>query len=178
MESTIDAVDPPKHPDRSKRGKIRNACYLLHQKLGMRPLPDGYAEALASFKLHAMECLDRDRVNRRFSEWLDVGGAGLGLYVVYELRNSFAHGSIEFPEPDEENKALSYHSEMIRESSRIILLTIQMLLIAHSESSEEEIEYEWPGGFVDEPYPLLHVLMKCHLEIEDAENGQMDLAWW
>jgi len=61
-----------------------------------------------------------------------------GIKIVNELRNTFAHGSFIFPEPDDwrllDNKtSSSYELQCIRTSSRLTLMTIQFLLLAYSK---------------------------------------------
>ncbi len=49
-----------------------------------------YSNEVLAFKDAAINCLGLKRVTRRFNESSDIGSIGLGLYVVYKLRNSFA----------------------------------------------------------------------------------------
>ncbi|MHA7099513.1 hypothetical protein [Roseivirga pacifica] len=52
----------------------------------------------------------------------------IGLKVVYKIRNLFAHGAFKFSEPSEWNSITPHDISIIAASSRITLLTIQMLL--------------------------------------------------
>lgn len=61
---------------------------------------------------------------------------GLGLHIVRKLRNDLAHGSTSMPEPEdwggEQDKLLAserYQLDLIDTSTRILLLTIQLLLL-------------------------------------------------
>ena len=76
-----------------------------------------------------------------------VNRTGLGLHVVREIRNDLAHGSAHLPLPDDwergEKDLLSSehrHLNLIDTCTRIILLTVQMLLIAHVQGKDIIVE--------------------------------------
>lgn len=174
LEAAIEIIKPPKHPDKSKRGKIRNTCFYLNKKFSSYLDIIEYKNEVSAFKEAALECLDYERVTRRFNESSDLGVVGVGLYVVYELRNSFAHGSIDFPEPDEENEPNSGHSKMVEHATRIVLITLQMLLIVYTNASEELIEYSWDDEFDREGFPLIEVLRGLHVGL-NCDQHQLSL---
>lgn len=158
-------VEPPRQTVAAKRGRIREACYYLREKFSSHSAPVGLDEELSRFRAAASECLGSERVERRFKEELAFGSQGIGLYAVYELRNEFAHGSLAFPMPDEENRPISEHSTMVQSASRIVLLQLQMLLLVCSNDAEVgafEISCDF-GGFDDEDAPLDTTLRICHL---------------
>lgn len=154
LESCLNNIKPPKHPDNSKRGKISNACYYLKKYFELKPLPSCLGEELSAFRLAASLCFGYEK---RFDR---SRGAGCGLFTVYELRNLFAHGSLRFPEPDNENQPISDHQDMVSHATRIVLLSTQMLLLAYFEHSDLEICYE---------VPLWMALSNCHLATQDAD---------
>lgn len=104
-------------------------------------------------------------MERRFDEEPEFGSQAIGLYAVYELRNDFAHGSLQFPMPDEENQPVSEHSTMVQSASRIVLLHLQMLVLAFS--GEAKINVPNIGfhlnRFEEEDVPLNLALRCCHL---------------
>lgn len=59
-----------------------------------------------------------------------AGHAGLGISVVRHIRNQFAHGIVNLPEPKEWTGQRPVESEVIKLSTRLVLLTMQMLLLA------------------------------------------------
>lgn len=169
LEAVIDAIRPPPHPDKSKRGKIGNACNFLKQTFYMRENVLGLEEEIDHFRSLARQCIGYESVERRLKNAGSVGLPGIGLYTVYELRNLFAHGSLTFPFPDEENRPISEHSDMVMHATRIILLQIQMLLLAHFGESEEPItvlEAAHPFPWSTET-TLWKALRSCHLEITE-----------
>lgn len=60
---------------------------------------------------------------------------GIGLKVVYKLRNKLAHGSFSFPEPCDWSFELPLESEIIRLSTRVLLISIQMIMLAKHQGN-------------------------------------------
>ncbi|WP_204137012.1 hypothetical protein [Halomicronema sp. CCY15110] len=134
LESAIDIVKPPKHPEKDKRGKISNTCYLIGKRFNADSQVSGLEEANIAFKEISSKCFGLERIKNRISRIQDYGESGVGLYAVYELRNLFAHGSISFPEPDEDNEPNSPYDSLVEHATRIVLLSIQMLIIHHFDA--------------------------------------------
>ncbi|MDB5875316.1 MAG: hypothetical protein JWQ07_4758 [Ramlibacter sp.] len=150
LEATLDAMNLPPHPDRAKRGKISDACYFLHKEFESRTVCLGLKEEIESFRRNARECLGFDRVESRYLMGRDFGIPAIGLFIVYELRNQFAHGSLVFPTPNEEYKPESAHHSLVSHATRIVLMQLQMLVIAHSNHSTDLGEYFWYESEDDE----------------------------
>ena len=169
MEACLTSMHLPKNPDKSKRGKIRDACGRLRRYFTNRHIVKGLSNEVDAFRFAAQQCLGLDAVDRRFSEVSEIGHAGIGLYAVYELRNSFAHGSLALPMPDEENRPISSHEVMIRHASRIVLLELQMLFLSYFPDLRMQVAFDWhPESELDEG-PLWLALRTCHLT--EAECG-------
>ncbi|MCG9549487.1 hypothetical protein L1D27_13850 [Vibrio harveyi] len=168
LESAIDIVKPPKHPDKTKRGKISNTCLLLGRQFDIYTQPIGLKQETSSFREISTQCFGFERVQERISKITDYGESGVGLYAVYELRNLFAHGSMTFPEPDGENEPNSPYNSLIDHATRIVLLSIQMLMLQHFDTRDYEI---WHGGDIT---TLDVVLRSCHLE-HSEETKQISL---
>lgn len=84
--------------------------------------------------------LPSNRVQTRYALGRAFGDAGVGLYIVYELRNQFAPGSHVLQQPDEENRPnrpISPHQTLVRQATRITLLQIQMLVTCHLEHCDK-----------------------------------------
>lgn len=153
---------------RSKRGKIRDAAYYLQHHFRDGQEVVGLSQEVGLFSTAARACLGLAAVEARLSEVGDFGGAGIGLYAVYELRNQFAHGSLEFPEPDEENRPISDHDSMVSHAGRIALIQLQMLLLAHLNPIDEPIAFGHELGALAEDVPLELALRGCHLARTNA----------
>jgi len=128
-----------------------------------RPEVSGLSQEVSFFCDTARSCLGSNAVDARLAELQEFGGAGIGLYAVYELRNQFAHGSIEFPEPDEENRPISDHESMVSHASRVALLELQMLLLAHLQPVDEPVAFGRQLGAASEEVSLSLALRGCHL---------------
>ncbi|WP_341418007.1 hypothetical protein [Paenibacillus filicis] len=96
--------------------------------------------------------------------------AAKGLYLVSKLRNQFAHGSRLLPIPDDWSDGLIKEVDMIRMSSRIVLLTIQMLLISQYGSNRYIIEDPVLFDFdeLEEPVSLDALIKNLHLQDYDV----------
>lgn len=164
LESALNVINLPGRCG-TRRGKISDACFYLGGDFqGKSSLPHLHEEAL-NFRSAAQECFGYHRVEERFARATEYG-AGAGLFGVYELRNAFAHGSMEFPEPDEENRPISAHAGMVRHATRVTLISLQMLLLAYFRESDELVLIQWQTSLLEE-YPLSAVLRECHMAIED-----------
>lgn len=170
LESSLKVIDPPNHPARDKRGKIRNACYLLDNYFARRQLVSHLLEETANFRSLAQNCFGYDNVEKRFLAASSIKPPSIGLFGVYELRNSFAHGSLAFPEPDEDNLPVSSHGAMIEHAARVVLISIQMLLLAHFNDSDDPISFALYPDSLAEEYPLSSVLRGCHMELQRSED--------
>ncbi len=104
---------------------------------------------------------------------------GIGLSVVYEIRNEFAHGSFLFPEPPDwgiEKKALEV--DIFSVASRIVLLSIQMILIAKYKNDVSEIQVE-TIGIGDEIYvkTLDYLRLLHYYDFESTDDEQLELEF-
>jgi len=173
LEAAIDVINPPPLP--GDKGKIRRACRHLENYFCTREPVAGLSQEVTRFRLIAQECVGLDAVERRMGSVGDTGASGLGLYLVYVLRNQFAHGSIVFPEPDLDNRPVSPHRDLIECATRIILMQIQMLLVATLSDRDEPVYCPWLNGVDDDEAPLGMVLLACHLT-HGLEGFQLGLA--
>jgi hypothetical protein len=171
LESAIEIVKPPKHPEKDKRGKISNTCYLIGKIFNTDSQISGLKEEAIAFKEISNKCFGFgfERVQGRISKIQDYGESGVGLYAVYELRNLFAHGSMSFPEPDEDNEPNSPYDSLVEHATRIVLLSIQILMLHHFDAEDYEIWH-------DSDLTILgNVLRSCHLEEDDSSSEQLSL---
>ena len=129
-------------PCKKVRGKINAAKY--HIKINFstynRSLPL-YQESI-SLLLSLIDQKDSDYQTLKKSFSLDscTDINGVGLKVVYKIRNLFAHGSFSFPEPLGHTYMIPVQPEIIKLSIRILLLSSQMIMIANSNNETRKIE--------------------------------------
>ncbi len=127
IEAIIDAIKPPNHPVKHIRGKIRNIAFYLNKNLEQSKIIEDYLHNVCQFKILAFDFLKQENIANKL-KLSEEGIAGLGLILVYELRNTFAHGSLEFPYPDENNEPFSPQLDLIKIASRICLYSLQFIL--------------------------------------------------
>lgn len=133
LEAYIDSTNFPNCPSRS--GKINKVNYFLKSKyLGNYPMIENYSETVNLLKKLLL-------LNPWYLEGSDIDTITdcechelIGLKIVYKIRNHFAHGSLTFSEPDGWNQTKPYDVSIIKASSRIVLMSLQMLFAANSTS--------------------------------------------
>lgn len=107
-----------------------------------------------------------------YIDYADING--LGLDIVRRSRNALAHGSASMPIPDDWGEGKTqlsateqYHIEFINTSTRIILLTIQMLLFAYLQGKGVIVECLLDKDGFPKETTVEDALMEIHLEIEE-----------
>ena len=143
LEAAIEHLDIPRHLDKSKRGKIADTCRHISRHYASRFEIAPYHEEVTAFRAALADCRSYDDIVSRFDAVSDIGIAGIRLYAVYVLRNQFAHGNLAFPFPDEENRPISGHGELVSHATRIVLLSMQMLFAIQYQSSVQTVKFTW-----------------------------------
>ncbi len=143
LECFIDHIIPEDTPIRKKYGKLGAACHLIALSLDISFTPVGYDEELPKLKL-ADPRVDLAKVSARFLDLPPhVNHQGTGLYVVYKLRNLYAHGALPFPILDTGWDEPIPNITVLEYPIRIVLLSMQMLLIANEPEKKNTIGYYW-----------------------------------
>lgn len=127
-----------------KKGKVNALCHFIKSNFAMEYLPIHYHELLKNFEKLAKSSQGYKAIFNKFQfnkEW--ISQAGMGLYTVYKIRNKFAHGNHSLPEPEEWSGTASLDKKIIESSSRLVLLSIQILLISYFKQDSELIEGYW-----------------------------------
>lgn len=169
LECCIDVINPYNYK-KNRKNKIKSACLYIDKNFTKSTTLPLLEKEILNFRRSAETCLGYETVLERFKKCQSRHGQG--IYVIYELRNSFAHGDLSFPTPDENNQPVSNHHLMLEHATRIILMQIQMLILAYTRYSSEEVNYDW-GIFSSEPEPLWLALRRCHLKPDNP--NQMNL---
>lgn len=177
LESLLNSLDYPALPGRPKNGKIREACWYLKNRFEPKPLIYPYLEQLGSFyeqirEEQMREILSKGEILPKLDE--ETGFSGLGLAMVYKLRNEFAHGSLSMPLPDEENEPQFLERNVIACATRIVLLSIQMLIAAKYKDLGITIDHGWEGGNFQRELPLDEALRTLHFT-KPKNRAQLEL---
>lgn len=178
LESLIDDLNIPQG---QKQGKINSICYYLKSKLHPNDIIYPYADLVEHLKYIIKRYdVNKTAMLKRFDA-RHLSMHGLGVYVIYNLRNSLVHGAIDFPLPNTENEPESFFSEMVNMSTRIILLTLQMIWLAYYRGSGVCSTICWESDDYEEKYDLEEVLRKIHLKDyvvrREVANRQFRIPW-
>ncbi len=159
IESLVDEIVPS-----SSRRKIQRAIDFLRKHAPRPYCPDPSRYLLMD--LHDI-LVDSDvdaykPVICKFSPKRISDGAGLGLRVIYKLRNLLAHGALAFPLPDSEHKPQSPLLQVPDLASRIALLSIQELLRCIYKDLPDALQDAWleRAGYEDgiRVYEILNIV--------------------
>lgn len=163
IEAIIDAINPPKHPIKNRRGKTRNIAYYLNKNLDQASIIEDYIKNINQFKTLASDYLDQAKLVNKL-KLSSEGIAGLGLILVSELRNTFAHGSLSLPIPDENNEPYSLQLDLIKAASRICLYSLQFILYIHLKGYDD-FEIYHDNSLIEHLTPSEYTYL-LHLEFE------------
>jgi hypothetical protein len=128
LETIVDVIVPPSERD---SGKIKAVGRLLARAFEPDRLPH-YGCAIA--RLRHLLSYPQQGLKVTDSDFLPddcYGESGIGIRIVYRLRNHLSHGSLTLHSLDPEGSISRLGPEIAKTSTLIVLLTVQMLLIAH-----------------------------------------------
>jgi|SRR6185437_176226 len=147
IESLILILKIKNHPRFA--GKINAATTLIKEKLeGERFCRCAYLNLVDKLKILLKES------EIHLPEFKNVDAfspLGEGIQIVYQIRNNFAHGTFNFPEPDGWNIRNVVEQQILKIASYITIITAQFLIIsvykdedliafAYDDKSDNEIE--------------------------------------
>ena len=125
-------------PEKQRKIVVDPTIRLLKQHYGSEPFLAFYSDQLGTLYRYLEDHEYYNRYCKEFKLRNVDDLRGLGLHVVRKIRNELAHGSAVMPRPDDwgekATKLLSSehrHLDLVNTCTRVILLTIQMLLLVH-----------------------------------------------
>ena len=173
LETILKIINPPKVPNvlKKRRNIIDDCAYFLKEDYPIINLPESYCRILRILKRIVLK--DPQHKDLNINQILDnsySNHSGHALLLIRLIRNDFAHGSHNFPEPDDwsfyKNFTVSDSIKKINLSSRLILITIQMCLISFFKENDIDI-VEWDtGNYVN----LTEKVYTLHLENPSKVN--------
>lgn len=182
FETVIKLINPPYVPRNIKKRRtvIDDAVFYLKNKYEPTPPISQYDETVAQLRLLLRVHPNYHGLEKEFRIHSFIGISGLGAHIVRIIRNDFAHGSATLPKPNEwSSKNLIdselSHLEVIEVSSRILLLTIQMLLLAHLKGRQLTVSClrdEYGRGCEENVHIALRIL---HLDNPHPNEDQHPL---
>lgn len=163
FESFVEDLNLPDCPN--QRGKFNKVSfYLLNHYETDFKIPKYYNNLITLLTNYLKDTPSFNADKNLFNLSQCAGKSGIGLTLVYKIRNGFAHGAFEFGEPEEYNMTKSYHTRIIHISCRIILLTIQMMLLAIHKDDHVQIERLIGLNENEEIIPGIEYLQNLHLK--------------
>jgi hypothetical protein len=138
-------TDVPQLPDNNARVDGL-CCYIKHnEKEQYRKL--GYERVLDEFKAVAKKHLDYPQFRSDLELRKHVSFYGQGLYIIYRVRNRFAHWGTRVSEVFSHDNSTNCELNLVALSSRILLLTIQMFILAYHADSGLYVDCWWTEEF-------------------------------
>lgn len=167
-----------------KYGKINAACFLLKQQLERTPAIPHYKEYLLDL---LQNIVNHPYYKNDINFDIEISGkSGLGIRSVYGIRNSFAHGALRLPQLNEDDDFLANPEidiRIIEVSTRIVLLTMQALLMAQLKDHQFDVYYWWcPFEMVEllgkeKDVDVHKVLSLMHCELEHWINEPVETIY-
>lgn len=174
LEALIDIIIPKDEID--CHGKINATCSYLKKGYSSETI-HGYInmvdELLKIFKLtgYCNDTLNLGDLHNTYFYKSHVNKTGIGLFLVYKIRNKFAHGAAGFPIPldNDEDTSEGFYTYIIRLSSRIVLLSTQMLLSVYFKDKNFDVGQIYLNSwFTLEDMHILSILEKLHLDLKEV----------
>ena len=183
FESVVKLIDPPKVPKSIKPGRtsfVDRAVFYLKNRLESTPQLRLYEPVIADFRETLSKLPQYGDLLKEFRIQSFVNVSGIGIHVVRKIRNKFAHGvsSLPFPEDWGENSSLvSLDVHLIEASTRIVLFTIQMLLLVYLKDEHFLVEVTWCVGENGLPRDeaIDMVLATLHIRSQNSGMGENQL---
>jgi hypothetical protein len=188
LETVIKTISPD-HLDielakklRRKNEVVDRAILFLKHEYDPMPRLSLYDEMVFQLRQLLSQHPSYSEFSRFFREDEITSISGLGFHIVRKIRNDFAHGSAKLPEPSNWGESGAkvttseqIHLDVIEISSRILLLTIQMLLLAfyNPPSFSVSVLKDGDGLLIDENIDI--VLRVLHLADYEINQQQMKL---
>lgn len=147
FESLLNDFSLPQCP--SNNGKINSAKFYLKNNYSKNfnsiPLYSDLLSVLHS--LIGKSSLNKYGNNFSFDNCTDING--VGLKVIYKIRNKLAHGDYRFPEPGDWSSELPVEPEITKVATRLLLLSIQMLMLSLNHNNFEKLEFSLSSEVFD-----------------------------
>jgi|GEM_PF-1525607 len=178
LESVIKLIEPPSIPKEVKAGRgssVDKAIYYLKTDFEPERPIFSYHDNVGEMRELLSQLPGYLSLSNEFRLQPHVGISGIGLHVVRKIRNMLVHGSIQIPVPSNDRKESLPDKRLIETSTRIVLLTIQMLLMSLLRKGDFKLEC-----YDDEISDLIdmsayHVLRLLHTQVEEGIAGGVKL---
>ena len=165
FETIVDSLRPLGWKD----GKTRAVGTLLANRFEPEKLLHYDCAMLGLRRLANTDISQFSLKDSDFAPSGSYGESGVGIKLVSQIRNRIVHGAIEFPEPADWGGSAKECLLFARLARRLVLFTIQMMLVTNYSGSRLNLErynYELDVGTEIEIESLLRTI---HLEGVNAD---------
>ena len=184
FECLCKGIDIPSLPKKLKKGQISfvdNVVYLIYNEFDSKKNCELQFLKEITHKLFSkIQEIIGFKPNNLTWKNAYTSESGVGIQIVRSIRNSFAHGSVSLPLPEDYSDAKYFNSEIIDLSSRIVLFTIQLVLL-----SKDFIKYDDQYNYLDQNHPFYEgtdwrYLYSIHVEQnknDDVKKENLELEF-
>ncbi|WP_199235278.1 hypothetical protein, partial [Azospirillum sp. TSA6c] len=166
IESLIDAFSPEFSEKPKKVGKVNAACAHITSRLPKNFLLAGYSDIVSVLRSNARLPLEGTLPDF-------VSEPCEGLFIIYKTRNAFAHGGLQIPCHDYNEGERCPELDIINASCRMILLTMQNLIISCRGDDFSEIywrDHQISAISTRDYVSQLHFLDRQYAVEEDSDS--------
>lgn len=175
FETLSKSINPPSIPKTQRFRGADALCQRVIFYLKQTPPVDGYESVINHLKKSVPSSCAHPGFDQEALP-LFMGRSGIGINFVREVRNEFAHGAARLPEPDDSGDRWcgkkSRFPEQIRICSRVVLLTIQMLLCAYFGNKHFPLSLLRDRDMRLVEADIHQVLCTLHLKSEDGSKSE------
>lgn len=173
LESLLDILKLPKF--KRSQSDVDAACDYLKREYEPLPFPVLYLDLLADLRYRFVNSGEYGALGAEFNLQEHIGRSGVGLHIVRKIRNRLAHGAFAFPAPEGWGGEKGIDEEVLTTCSRLVLLSLQMLVGAAEKQRSENVEISEEGETKE--IGLLTYLRIAHINSQGADLGQESLRF-
>ncbi len=157
-----------------QRGKIASASFFMKENFDNQYVPIKYYIGLGGVLRKLLRKYFGEEYEQYFEETECASISSLALRAIYKLRNHLVHGTFFFPEPEEWSAEKPLDTQIINVSTRLLLLSLQMITMAYCKQNKLPIAFEPIGLNPDKPQErTLIYLNTLHLIDESKQVPAM-----
>lgn len=164
----------------SYKGKINSVKYYLKSNYSSNFNSIPYYEKLLGILRVLVRNSSLNQYEQDFSldDCTDING--MGLKIIYKIRNQLAHGNYKFPEPADWSFSLPLEPEITQISSRLIILATQMIMTSLNKDNFMNLEFHDSEILPTDDYGSseineLDFLTNFHVASKYSDNSQLEL---
>lgn len=165
LEAFVNNLTLPECPKKRGKGKYSDVNYFLKAVyLENYAVLSYHNELLKFIQVLIDKSPSYSKASQLFCEDTCTSKELVGLKVVYSIRNNFAHGAFQFPEPENYSLQKPLDIPIIVSSSKIVLLYIQMLCIAYYKNYPKSFIWGFSGIDEESMVDIECFLKQLHLK--------------